>query len=166
MTHQILSLELDWNEHGRLKGDGEGGLSDDDYIALRDNLSLIELPPLQDRPKHYFHGEMIGTIDDLTAFTRFGFKPRISRVRGIFQESLSQIGVPEPTPQQQQVVNISIPNAALFAVRTLQVIENECTNYVQSWLEKGWRIVAVCPPNDCRRPTFILGHADQNPERP
>lgn len=161
MSHQIFSIELDWNELGKLKG-----LSEDDYAGLRDGLSLIELPPFDERTNFYSRDGLIATADDLVVFAQFGFRPMIKRVRGIFQESLSQIGVPDPNPAQAQVVNITIPNAALFAVRTLQVIENECTNYVQSWLEMGWRIVAVCPPNDCRRPTFILGHADTKPERP
>lgn len=161
MSHQIFSIELDWNELGKLKN-----MSEDDYAGLRDNLSLIELPPFDERTNFYSRDGLIATADDLSVFTQFGFKPIIRRVRGIFQESLANIGVPDPNPEQTQVVNITIPNAALFAVRTLQVIENECTNYVQSWLEMGWRIVAVCPPNDCRRPTFILGHADVKPERP
>lgn len=161
MTHQIFSIELDWNDAGKIHA-----MEDDDYIALRDNLTMIELPPVDEKRNVYSRDGWIATVDDLAVFTRFGLKPIIKRVRGIFQESLANIGVPDPTPKQQQIVNITIPNASLFAVRTLQVIENECTNYVQSWLEKGWRIVAVCPPNDCRRPTFILGHADQNPERP
>lgn len=158
---QILKVDIDWETLGKLRD-----LSDDDYIALRDALELPELPPLDAKDTAYFTDGLLCSVNDIATFTRFGIAPRISRVRGIFQESLTQLGVPEPQPGQPQIVNIAIPNASLFAVQTLQVIENECTNYVQMWLDKGWRIVAVCPPNDCRRPTFILGHADRNPERP
>lgn len=163
---QIMTLTLGWDANTRLQGKGDNPISDEDYIGLRDALELPELPPLDKRAESYFHSDMIGTINDVAALTKLGLAPSVTRVRGIFQESLAKIGVPDPELNQQQIVNITIPNAALFAVRTLQVIENECTEFVQSWLSMGWRIVAVCPPNDCRRPTFILGHADTNPERP
>lgn len=166
MNHQVISLRIRWEDLPIIRGGDEKGLSDEDYTALRDNLVLVDLPPLGEREKFYLHDDLIGTVDDLAVLTRFGITPHVSRVRGIFQESLRNIGVPDPEPKQQQVVNITIPNAALFSVQTLQVLENECTDYVQNWLDKGWRIVAVCPPNDCRRPTFILGHADRNPEKP
>ena len=161
MSHQVFNLELGWNELQKLRD-----LPDEDYIALRDSLSLIELPAVEKKASVYSQDGWIGTIDDLTALTRFGLPPIVKRVRGIFQEQLSQLGVPPTEGAAAQVVNITIPNAALFSVRNLHVIENECTNYVQTWLDKGWRIVAVCPPNDCRRPTFILGHHETNPEQP
>jgi hypothetical protein len=59
------------------------------------------------------------------------------------------------------VVNVAIPNAGLFSVQSVSVLADSCTDVLQGLLDDGWRIIAVCPPNDTRRPTYILGHADK-----
>lgn len=62
-------------------------------------------------------------------------------------------------------VQVSIPDMGLLTIRTITVLEDCCTDKAQSWLEKGWRILAVCPPNAARRPDYILGHCNKDENR-
>jgi hypothetical protein len=54
-------------------------------------------------------------------------------------------------------IQVAIPNLALLEIRTVQVLEDACTDRLQLELDDGWRILAVCPPNSQRRPDYILG---------
>ena len=54
-------------------------------------------------------------------------------------------------------VQISIPDFALLTINEVKVVEDYCTEELQSELDEGWRILAVCPPNAARRPDYVLG---------
>lgn len=154
MVDQLVSMELDYTNAEKIKA-----LSVPEYEAIKDRFPEFDLPDLQENVQSYITWRVIGTIHDVQFLTDHGLNCRISRVRGLMDETLPKLGVPQP--QGPQVVNITIPNIGLFAVKKLMVLENECTEYVDKWLSKGWRIVAVCPPNDCRRPTYILGSMEE-----
>lgn len=62
-------------------------------------------------------------------------------------------------------VHIAIPDFCLLQIQTVTVIEDACTDALQSYLDDGWRILAVCPPNAARRPDYILGHKDKDKDR-
>lgn len=62
-------------------------------------------------------------------------------------------------------VNVHVPNAALFAVDEVEVREDECTDELRRFLEDGWRILAICPQPDQRRPDYILGRVRQGTMR-
>lgn len=53
--------------------------------------------------------------------------------------------------QQQQ------PNAALMAIAETKLLQDSCTDVLQENLADGWRILAVQPQPDQRRPDYILG---------
>ena len=59
--------------------------------------------------------------------------------------------------QDGMAVQIHVPNAGLFMVNEVKVIEDSCTEVLQDELNDGWRILCVCPPNGQRRPDYILG---------
>lgn len=59
-----------------------------------------------------------------------------------------------------RAVHIAIPDLGLLRMRKVTVLEDACTDELQAWLDKGWRILAVCPPNAARRPDYILGSDD------
>lgn len=50
---------------------------------------------------------------------------------------------------------------ALTNIASVAYLEDCCTDILQGCLDNGWRILAVCPPNDARRPTYIIGHTDK-----
>lgn len=66
----------------------------------------------------------------------------------------------EPLPQHLlsgAAVQIAIPDFGLMRINEVQVLEDFCTNALQDYLDDGWRILAVCPPNAARRPDYIVG---------
>lgn len=56
-------------------------------------------------------------------------------------------------------VYVQVPHVGLLSINEVRVIENACTDSLQTELDKGWRILCVCPPNAARRPDYILGRA-------
>lgn len=109
-------------------------------------------------PYHTMHG----TEQDFWALVKLGVKPSAKRIRGTFVEQLPHEFSPVPVPPATtSIVNVSVPNAALFAVQSITWVEDACTDAIQHMMDEGWRIVAVCPPNDTRRPTYIMGHFEK-----
>lgn len=56
-----------------------------------------------------------------------------------------------------QAIQIAVPDQALMYIDEVTNLDDCCTDFLQDHLEKGWRILAVCPPNAARRPDYILG---------
>lgn len=56
-----------------------------------------------------------------------------------------------------QRVNVHVPGLGLLLLNEIKVMEDACTDNIQKELNAGWRIVAVCPQPDSRRPDYILG---------
>lgn len=54
-------------------------------------------------------------------------------------------------------IHVQIPHVGLLAVDEVQVIEDACTDNLQRELDRGWRILCVCPPNAARRPDYVMG---------
>lgn len=54
-------------------------------------------------------------------------------------------------------VQITIPDLALMFIDEVDHLDDCCTDELQKWLNEGWRILAVCPPNAQRRPDYIIG---------
>jgi hypothetical protein len=59
------------------------------------------------------------------------------------------------------IYQISVANVGLMQIRRVEVLEDCCTDALQRKLDRGWRILAVCPPNDARRPTYVVGHMEK-----
>lgn len=55
------------------------------------------------------------------------------------------------------MVQIHVPDFCLMQINDVTYLSDACTDDLQSHLNEGWRILAVCPPNGARRPDYILG---------
>lgn len=53
------------------------------------------------------------------------------------------------------------PGEGLMAINELMLCEDVCTDLMQKYLDKGWRILAICPQPDARRPDYIMGRVAQ-----
>ena len=60
-------------------------------------------------------------------------------------------------PDFNQVVNVHTPGNALSLFNEVMLAEDMCTDGLQTQMSEGWRIIAVCPQPDQRRPDYILG---------
>lgn len=161
MNGLICNIELDYSNSAKLKE-----LEPEDYDRLREAFKSFKFPDTQEEIQSYSSYSGIEFVSDLSMMTEMGLKPALSRIRGQFSEPHA-LRIPTDSRQPQpSIVNISIPNNSLFSVRRVIVIEDSCTDNLQSYLKLNWRIVAVCPPNDTRRPDYVLGHVEEFPEFP
>lgn len=156
---QIMKIEVDYTQAAMLKK-----IAPEEYAALQKGIPDLGLPENREDVREWTSYDCVGTIEDLKILSDLGIQVKVSRVRGIFAESL-----PDPNNlaahlnrPQAQIVNVAIPNAGLFSVTRVKVLEDSCTDVLQEHLDDNWRIVAVCPPNDTRRPTYVLGHMDKD----
>lgn len=61
-----------------------------------------------------------------------------------------------------ELVNVHVPGNALMSVAQVRVLEDCCTEWLDEKLNQGWRILAVSPQPDQRRPDYIVGHVDRD----
>lgn len=142
-------------------------LSDENIDRLRQLGWTIS----KDREKWYgFHGTMLLSEVAKTAeeFPILG-DLKISKVRGLhYDNDIVNAIACQNVPHVDQVtkgaspIQISVFNEALLSMRTIDYIEDACTIHVRECMQRGWRILAICPANDSRRPTYILGHANMD----
>lgn len=57
-------------------------------------------------------------------------------------------------------VGVHISDLALMNIKHVTWLEDACTETLQTELNKGWRILAICPQPDSRRPDYVLGRND------
>jgi hypothetical protein len=65
-----------------------------------------------------------------------------------------------PFTQEQQVnnkVDVHVPNLGLLLMDEVEVAYDFCTEALQDKIDDGWRILAICPQPDQRRPDYVLG---------
>lgn len=53
--------------------------------------------------------------------------------------------------------DVHVPGLGLLMMREVKNLDDLCTDKLQEELDKGWRILAICPQPDQRRPDYILG---------
>ena len=58
---------------------------------------------------------------------------------------------------------VHMPGQALSMYNDILLLEDVCSDALQTSLNNGWRIIAACPQADQRRPDYVLGR--YNPER-
>lgn len=91
-------------------------------------------------------------------------EPSVHIGRGI-HDILEQLDKEPSGPSEishyNEVVNVHTPGNALSMYNRTMLLQDSCTDGLQDCLNKGWRILAICPQPDQRRPDYILGRYDQ-----
>lgn len=137
--------------------------SPDKFQRLKD---LI--PGVPDKAEELF--SYIEAIVDLTAvlpeLAALGIEPTIkafknNMVIGV-HEKIKYLEDQQNLLRQQiyqdgMLVQVHIPNVGMYLIDEVDVLSNVCTQTLQDYLDEGWRILCVCPPNGQRRPDYILG---------
>lgn len=59
--------------------------------------------------------------------------------------------------QFNQRCDVHVPNLGLMNINKLAYATDYCTVELQRLLLQGWRLIAICPQPDQRRPDYILG---------
>lgn len=63
----------------------------------------------------------------------------------------------DPATYVNTKVDVHVPGTALLMIDDVTLWPDCCTEELQAQLNDGWRIVAICPQPDQRRPDYILG---------
>ena len=128
----------------------------------RDVLSQI-WPELKDNTDRYLSLEdVLIEIDDLPSeiFASDGVKikpVRKVRFENFNAPNLNDIKDIGAVKEFVKTVNqIVMPGYELLGYGQIIVLDDCCTDVVQSHLDDGWRIIAVMPQPDSRRPDYIL----------
>jgi hypothetical protein len=67
-----------------------------------------------------------------------------------------------PADHVNHRVEVHMPGQALAMYNETLLMEDACTDALQNELANGWRIIAVCPQPDSRRPDYVLGRYNPN----
>lgn len=108
------------------------------------------------------------TVPELMSKIEFSDQPVgyhvVEAVLGMFRQLMargSKVG--EQDRALNERVNVHVPGLGLWLVNDVTVLEGGCTDDLQTKLDEGWRILAVCPQPDQRRPDYVLGrHVEEN----
>lgn len=129
-------------------------LSDQDWEILR---SISDAPDNREQLKYGVSTrDLIYLEEDGPKFSHLGLGFTIKKFPG--QLKLVLPGVPD-MPDSKQVVHVHVPNIGLLQVDEVTNLDDCCTDVLQAHLDKGWRILCVCPPNNQRRPDYIMGRS-------
>jgi hypothetical protein len=117
--------------------------------------------------------ELEADVERLVAIPKFEFEVKVGdnmpgtsylfllryldTVNAKLDKCLHEIGTQRPSQQFNDRVSVHVANNALMRVDETKVLEDCCTEDLQGWLDDGWRILAICPQPDQRRPDYILG---------
>lgn len=163
MKNHLVQAQTDWSNGKFFKEE----ITQEQWLRLRAlGCGLEDF----EKREHIYTVEFLGSMSELATINEEfpNLNWTIKKVRGIQYDAdfdvhrLSNGVIDQVDRSQPQINNISVSGTSLLSIRSLTWIEDACTNEVQGYLDKGWKIVAVCPPNDSRRPTYILGHIAEN----
>jgi hypothetical protein len=153
----LVQISVAYNCEEQLKKLGR-----ENYLALRDKLPNLKFPDWlegKEKPEYYYEREQfIEFENDAPLLLEAGIQFEVKRfkqnyfVDKVFDESRKQFGDKQGSP-----ISVHIPNIGLLMIDEVDWLENACTEQLQGYLDDGWRILAVCPPNGTRRPDYILG---------
>lgn len=117
--------------------------------------AIAALLEMEEVPEHFYQfRDTYGTQELVDKLVALGAQPQLGRVKGV---SYAAPASPAASAVNNSTTVISVANHNLFEVTKVTWLENACTEELQRMLDAGWRILAVCPSNDARRPDYVLG---------
>lgn len=102
------------------------------------------------------------TYDELDAVAALGVQMKVLPPTGMMTVKMQDRATWDHDVSPADIANasavqIAVPDMALMYIDEVRVVEDYCTDALQSELDDGWRILAICPPNAARRPDYIIG---------
>ena len=144
----MVKIGFGWDDAERVKK-----MDTEAYEKLRLDFPDLGLPASDSRGSYITLEPGYFEMEEVEKLISYGLKPQVSKIRGLHYPH----DLPAPAGSTTQITNVSCANHALFMVDEVDWLENACTQELQTRLDGGWRILAVCPSNDARRPDYILG---------
>lgn len=101
------------------------------------------------------------TEEEVTELLLAGFSFKVLRTQEINAPGEKLFQAKEPTAPCEDNFNhrleVHMPGQALSLYNETLLMEDGCTDALQSYLSEGWRIIAALPQPDQRRPDYVLG---------
>ncbi len=110
-------------------------LVNDDFLDVVKELEFKILEVQHTNTKEYDNGDLYGAIQDLIRLDATNEARRLANEK----------------------CKVHIGGNKLMEITKVKVEVNCCTDYLQSQLDEGWRIIAVSVQPDGRRPDYVLG---------
>lgn len=132
-------------------------------LKLQEQFTIVEWQTDSDNNlQHAFDGfPEFATEAELTDLLVAGFVFDVKSVQelNLPGEELFQAKAPTAPCEDNfnHRVEVHMPGQALSLYNETMLMEDACTDALQNSLSEGWRIIAVCPQPDQRRPDYVLG---------
>lgn len=129
---------------------------------------MPQLPTLKEAQDKWYQNY----TGDLRAVMRAGFDIQVSPAKSdasallSIEERLSELAekigsIPKTPMIENQSFNsrcsVHVPGLGMLLIDEVMVRIDYCTEALQDDLDNGWRVLAICPQPDQRRPDYILG---------
>ena len=146
----LARIELTYNARDAMKAWPES-----QYECFRTKLKQFKLPEKQEDLTSWYERDGFADDHEMLFITASGLTFEVSKIAGVRN-------LDAPDAIHNVVYQISVANIGLMQITAVEVHDDMCTDMLQEALDDGWRILAVCPPNDARRPAYVLGHTDRS----
>lgn len=183
MKIQLYKVKIDIMFTRILSKYKEEGMTPENQVAWTNFVSKckeygLEPKPIPDQETYYGYDTAIEGVNDLVV----DGQKALALLAAFKEASIERVIETEIDPAKifeqvsskaeaaviggQAVYNtkcdVHMPGQMLATYNELMLCEDSCTDVIQTKLAAGWRLVAVCPQPDQRRPDYILGRF--NPE--
>lgn len=167
-----MLIKVEWPDafHGGSKEKWEG--TDWEEVQKYHPLATGNKPKDPWDLNHYFDTPTRLTDEEILNLQRLGFELKVMPYPGAMITKMSDRNKWEYDAHAQpedllsgKAVQVSIPDMALLYINEVIVETDLCTDQLQTLLDDGWRMLAVCPPNAQRRPDYVLGRVKPREQR-
>lgn len=86
---------------------------------------------------------------------------QISKLESLLTRASQNSGPDHPSFNSK--CDVHLPGHLMTTYNEVSLLEDVCTDFLQTQISAGWRLLAICPQPDQRRPDYILGR--WNPEK-
>lgn len=135
-----------------------------DYDSLRKLLPNLPEDPIKERPSPWEHhvadiDAVLQYVDNIEIIKPIRKASAYEGILDLADKVINKLHNLEKMNDQlfNKKVEVHVPGDALLNIGEIEVSLSACTETIQARLDEGWRIIAVCPQPDQRRPDYIMG---------
>jgi hypothetical protein len=128
-------------------------VEDKDWVIVNQNNNMVELERFALNCKHQY---TISKCVKSEQPTMHNLSIMLNQIEEKFSYIDKQLDL-FSNQQFNQKVNVHVGGGLIVTYNDLKLMEDSCTDALQSELNNGWRIIAVCVQPNNRRPDYILG---------
>jgi hypothetical protein len=165
---RILTVRLGW-----IYSDGENGVAE--KAKRRTIMSKVGImfpedadlqsPVVSLNEKQFIDMIALGEKGDVQAISHLGETidgaiDKIASLARKFEAFAEHVG----NAQYNEKVEVYTPGMGLMLFNRVMLLNDACSDALQTELDNGWRIIAACPQPDQRRPDYIMGRYDKDDE--